>query len=198
MKDEAMKLALEALKNAHSCTAQEYDNAIKALEEALAQPAPVQEPVAWHDKIMGMEVSMDVSTGEDDIDHRIYGTVYEVILKDDGGTPDVILAIESERNFTTPPAQPAPLGCDFCTHPLYSGTKCKNCGREPAPVQEPFGYFKVEPFGWTDCIETDEGAIALYEHPAAPVQERNFCPRCGKRTRDLTTIHTCTPPQEQA
>jgi rRNA maturation endonuclease Nob1 len=26
--------------------------------------------------------------------------------------------------------------------------------------------------------------------------ERNFCPRCGKRTRDLTTIHTCTPPQE--
>ena len=26
--------------------------------------------------------------------------------------------------------------------------------------------------------------------------ERNFCPRCGKRTVDLTTIHTCTPPQE--
>ena len=25
--------------------------------------------------------------------------------------------------------------------------------------------------------------------------ERNFCPRCGKRTADLTTIHTCTPPQ---
>ena len=24
-------------------------------------------------------------------------------------------------------------------------------------------------------------------------QERNFCPRCGKRTKD---IHTCTPPQE--
>jgi len=26
--------------------------------------------------------------------------------------------------------------------------------------------------------------------------ERNFCQRCGKRTADLTTIHTCTPPQE--
>ena len=26
--------------------------------------------------------------------------------------------------------------------------------------------------------------------------EQNFCPRCGKRTADLTTIHTCTPPQE--
>ena len=27
-------------------------------------------------------------------------------------------------------------------------------------------------------------------------RERNFCERCGKRTADLTTIHTCTPPQE--
>jgi hypothetical protein len=25
--------------------------------------------------------------------------------------------------------------------------------------------------------------------------EQNFCPRCGKRTADLTVIHTCTPPQ---
>jgi hypothetical protein len=28
---------------------------------------------------------------------------------------------------------------------------------------EPFGYFKAEPFGWTDCAETDKGAVALYE-----------------------------------
>jgi len=63
------------------------------------------------------------------------------------------------------------------------------------PEQEPFGYFKVEPFGWTDCAETDEGARALYEAPLQP-EERYFCPRCGKRTADLTTIHTCTPPRE--
>jgi hypothetical protein len=31
---------------------------------------------------------------------------------------------------------------------------------------------------------------------AQPQLERNFCPRCGKRTADLTVIHTCTPPQE--
>jgi hypothetical protein len=31
---------------------------------------------------------------------------------------------------------------------------------------------------------------------AQPAQERNFCPRCGKRTADLTVIHTCTPPRE--
>lgn len=34
----------------------------------------------------------------------------------------------------------------------------------PLVRQEPFGYFKAEPFGWTDCAETDEGAIALHEH----------------------------------
>jgi len=32
--------------------------------------------------------------------------------------------------------------------------------------------------------------------PPQPAQERNFCPRCGKRTADLTVIHTCTPPQK--
>ena len=30
---------------------------------------------------------------------------------------------------------------------------------------EPFGYFRAEPFGWTDCAPTDEGAKALYEVP---------------------------------
>ncbi len=29
----------------------------------------------------------------------------------------------------------------------------------------PFGYFRPEPFGWTDCGENDEGAVALYESP---------------------------------
>ena len=28
-------------------------------------------------------------------------------------------------------------------------------------------------------------------------REWNFCERCGKRTADLTVIHTCTPPQEK-
>jgi|LakMenE01Jun11ns_1017448.scaffolds.fasta_scaffold9597798_2 hypothetical protein len=26
--------------------------------------------------------------------------------------------------------------------------------------------------------------------------EQNFCSRCGKRTKDLTHIHTCTPPKD--
>jgi len=33
------------------------------------------------------------------------------------------------------------------------------------PQQEPFGYFRADAFGWTDCAETDENAKALYEYP---------------------------------
>jgi hypothetical protein len=54
---------------------------------------------------------------------------------------------------------------------------------------------------------TAEAITALEEVLADPMrevqrlgqeieQERNFCPRCGKRTKDLTHIHTCTPPQD--
>ena len=41
------------------------------------------------------------------------------------------------------------------------------------PAVEPFGYFRAEPFGWTDCAPTDEGAKALYEvpPPAEPAVE---------------------------
>ncbi len=33
------------------------------------------------------------------------------------------------------------------------------------------------------------GKVKILAQP----EERNFCPRCGKRTADLTAIHTCTP-----
>lgn len=36
----------------------------------------------------------------------------------------------------------------------------------------------------------------LFTHPPQRTEERNFCPRCGKRTPDLTHIHTCTPPKD--
>lgn len=35
---------------------------------------------------------------------------------------------------------------------------------------EPFGYFKAQPFGWTDCAETDDGAVALYDRPQQAAQ----------------------------
>jgi hypothetical protein len=41
---------------------------------------------------------------------------------------------------------------------------------------------------WDDTITSIKEALAQ------PMQERYFCQRCGKPV-NLTTIHTCTPPQ---
>lgn len=41
--------------------------------------------------------------------------------------------------------------------------------------------------------DIDNAIAAIKEVLAQPALEQNFCPRCGKRTKD---IHTCTPPQE--
>ena len=46
-----------------------------------------------------------------------------------------------------------------------------------------------------ESADAQKAITAIKEALAHPAQERNFCPRCGKRTADLTTIHTCTPPQ---
>jgi hypothetical protein len=87
---------------------------------------------------------------------------------------------------------------------------------QPAPVQEPAPGRNVYEDG--DVFER----IAAAKKPPLPVQDEseiltivyqsgyhdgkqaalagrewNFCERCGKRTRDMTTIHTCTPPQEK-
>lgn len=39
-------------------------------------------------------------------------------------------------------------------------------------MTEPFGYFRAEPFGWVQCAETDEGAVALYEKATVDVLTR--------------------------
>jgi hypothetical protein len=50
--------------------------------------------------------------------------------------------------------------------------------------------------GLYEVVQCRDAITAIKEALAQP-EERNFCSRCGKRTRDLTTIHTCTPPQEK-
>jgi hypothetical protein len=129
---EAHKKAITAIKEALEQPEQDmnywyfrYHETLNKLNSVLAQPEqnltckstqarlaacwgyvkaqPEQEPAAWYDKIMGMEVSMDVSTGEDDSHHRVYGTVYEVMLEVGGSEVDAILAIEDSRNFTAAP-----------------------------------------------------------------------------------------------
>ena len=43
--------------------------------------------------------------------------------------------------------------------------------------------------------QSDRAKVAIKQALAAPVQERNFCERCGKRLG--SGIHTCTPPAAQ-
>jgi len=59
----------------------------------------------------------------------------------------------------------------------------EKCKEALAQEQEPIGFVVME---------------NPITPPAAQPEERNFCPRCGKRTADLTMIHTCTPPQDNA
>ena len=77
---------------------------------------------------------------------------------------------------------------------------CMNSNGERFPMmhEDPFRFDRN-----TKAITAIKEALAQPEQePVAWEQfhehlvERNFCPRCGKRTADLTTIHTCTPPQE--
>ena len=63
--------------------------------------------------------------------------------------------------------------------------------------QEPVAHQK-----W--CASLTQLLLSMPPQPAPcnchPPQrtEQNFCSRCGKRTPDLTHIHTCTPPREGA
>jgi len=70
----------------------------------------------------------------------------------------------------------------------------------PTPLQqEPVAKYIGECYeGSLVCLYDDvkKGTNFYTTPPAAQPEERNFCPRCGKRTADLTVIHTCTPPQE--
>ena len=68
-------------------------------------------------------------------------------------------------------------------------TKCEDCPDEAALAQpaqqEPVALRKEYQSGYYDGKKA-----------ALAGREWNFCERCGKRTADLTVIHTCTPPQE--
>ena len=67
-------------------------------------------------------------------------------------------------------------------------TKCEDCPVEVA---------QQEPVAKYSDIVSDGGLDPRNKFDAPPqLEERNFCLRCGKRTADLTVIHTCTPPQE--
>ena len=68
--------------------------------------------------------------------------------------------------------------------PLHVVCQCDKCKAQTA--QEPDALTIVYQSGYHDGKQA-----------ALAGREWNFCERCGKRTADLTVIHTCTPPQEK-
>ena len=128
------------------------------------------------------------------------------------------LALEALENISTALREDDVLGSDI---ELMLNTITTIREALAQPVQEPEYWNVIDPAGNVVASETDairgwariagsykptvEGLLGFHDQgwrvlpkvtPPMPEQERNFCPRCGKRTADLTTIHTCTPPQE--
>jgi hypothetical protein len=127
-KDEALKLALDFLLSRRMGA----EELIVEIQEALAQPA--QKPTDIVALVEGMEVSIDVSTGEHDARHRLFGTVtlaqenqgskHGLILLVQEPTPNFKVSLVQEPDiypeeardmgleavayYTTPPAAPVP------------------------------------------------------------------------------------------
>jgi hypothetical protein len=76
-----------------------------------------------------------------------------------------------------------------CQHGWLRGEQCEICNASfaPKPAQEPDMLTIAYQSGYHDGKKA-----------ALAGREWNFCERCGKRTADLSAIHTCTPPQQEA
>ena len=74
-----------------------------------------------------------------------------------------------------------------------TGAAATGGGVTTGAPSEPFGYFKAQPFGWTDCVETDDGAIALYERPNAGGQLEQVAKLHGTRKVLWDLLGECLP-----
>jgi hypothetical protein len=68
-------------------------------------------------------------------------------------------------------------------NPFNRIVQCHSCGQTYAPPQRT----------WVGSGDLEDSSDYLVSTQRT---EQNFCSRCGKRTPDLITIHTCTPPKE--
>ena len=97
--------------------------------------------------------------------HAVYSDWQQELIK------DVFTAHAALREaLAEQPAQ----GCDYCNHPQYAGTKCKNCGREqPAPSQQ--------------CMEHGEcfGGECIYPAPQ-PAQRKPLTDELNQIEKDLS------------
>ena len=135
----ALKLALRTLEYIHEgannqgphtgiswrCVSKKAEPAITAIREALAEPNAAENnggktgwpPGLLQDDCKGLSKWL---SKHPDARRRVREALAD--------------HIGDANKMAEQPAQ----GCDYCNHPQYAGTKCKNCGREqPAQQQEP-------------------------------------------------------------
>ncbi len=188
-KDEALKLALEALEQLQGgCT--DHDDGtveaitvwcpevIEAIEEALAQPEPDDLTIAYERGFVdGMSKQAQSSVDKavnamtpPEYEFVTYGKAWSTDGENvyvDGVLYEPSMTPEQEQQS---PKRPSPM-------PEFRH-------RNSSPEQEP--------------VAVLFGSLPVYDTAPPQPEERNFCPRCGKRLHGVLgnlSIHTCTPPK---
>ena len=119
MTQEALKLALDFIEDVNfgewRGSTERQEKVITAIKEALAQRTE-QDIAAL---VTGMEVSIDVSTGDHDSGNRLFGVV-DLVQENQGSKHGLILLVqEPKANFKEALAQPEQWGASAVTHPEY-------------------------------------------------------------------------------
>jgi len=171
MTQEALKLALDALEDIANETYDSWTNGAKAQRIAQGLIPTIKEALREHAmrevQRLGQEIEQEPVMSEDfikwDEDIDPIGEVVGFIE----GSPYIMVKVHKGTQVS--------LDDDLYAAPPQS------------TEQEPVGYWKEHAQG----LQRDyDSLLADFQ---AQLEERNFCPRCGKRTKD---IHTCTPPKE--
>jgi hypothetical protein len=120
----------------------------------------------------------------------------KAMLNSNSTSYEILNAADALDEALAQPAQEPDVepACPVChATPIFSldrrvhewSGQCKHCGVEGSPA--------------TTEAEAKQKWIVWHHKRSdtTPQQQepRNFCSRCGKRTADLTVIHTCTPPE---
>jgi hypothetical protein len=129
------------------------------------------------------------------LDASIAGGLYEVVQCRDAITAikQALAEPEQEPNNTRPCRSCGGTGdqnTGIAESPIANCKPCKGKG-QIALAQPELCKYGQEP---KSCTSSPMDCQCAIEAALAQPEERNFCQRCGKRTADLTTIHTCTPP----
>ena len=204
-KDEALKLALDWLEEGNFV----YPTSLRtAIKEALAQPE--QEPVDCYGYAARLATSIWKQHYQKTAPQwQVLDNLMGVLTQIDNMAAGLISTPLPEQ-----PEQEPVAWRIRCTNPMrdwvlmyhHPKTQEQFSNMEiqplyttpPLPVQEPIARVidngtpegATEWIPFTNRIEPLKTGDLLYTH----AEERNFCPRCGKRTADPTMIHTCTPP----